>query len=220
MVIWLVGSGSGQSVCVCVVVCWLHRSYCVGCLFVDEWSDGLCRCSSLMRSYHQLLTGFRAWSWIMEQTSGCDRHVGSIRPASVELCWRFEDLQRRKQLQRPHQTQHSTPPESRAAARLPTEPTQVPQSARAGNRPPSRKPTPPFQAHFPWCTESGCSPTPSSSLSNSHSVLSHGEGGALILLLAISLHKHPPTPHLCWTINPKKVQEKEELWVCSSGKAV
>lgn len=46
MVMWVVGSGGGQSVCVCVVVCWLHRSYCVGCLFVDEWSDGVCRCAA------------------------------------------------------------------------------------------------------------------------------------------------------------------------------
>lgn len=223
MVMWVVGSGGGQSVCVCC--CLLIAPIILRWLFVCWWMKwwGLsvcCDCcsSSSMRSYHQLLTGFRAWSWIMEQTSGCDRHVGSIRPASAELCWRFEDLQRRKQLQRPHQTQHSTPPESRATARLPTEPTQGPQSARAGNRPPSQKPTPPFQAHFPWCTESGCSPTPSSSLSNSHSVLSHGEGEHSFCSLASSSTNTPQPPICAEQLIPKKCKKKKNCESAAQGK--
>lgn len=57
---------------------------------------------------------------------------------SVSACsffWMFEALQRRKQLQWPHQTQHSAPPESGGPTRLPAMPGQGPQSAGTGNRP-------------------------------------------------------------------------------------
>ncbi len=119
--------------------------------------------------------------------------------------WMFEALQRRKQLQQPHQTQHSAPPESGGPARLPAVPGQGPQSARTGNRPP---PTP--AAPQPGHTSSdegkvAAGSTPLLPYRSCCFVCSHGEVERSFRSLASPCtNTTQPLPLLCCTI---KVQQ-------------
>uniref|UniRef100_A0A3Q3L754 Uncharacterized protein n=1 Tax=Mastacembelus armatus TaxID=205130 RepID=A0A3Q3L754_9TELE len=102
------------------------------------------------------------------------------------MFWVFEALQRRKQLQRPHQTQHSAPPESGDPTRLAAVLGQGPQSAGAGNRPPpnSSAPRPRHTSCDGEKVAAGSSPRPYRD--SCFSAFPMG-GGALVLFLGVSL---------------------------------
>lgn len=126
--------------------------------------------------------------------------------------WMFEALQRRKQLQRPHQTQHSAPPESGGGpARLPTVPGQGPQSARTGNRPPPNMLPPyPGPGTLPLMgVKVAAGSSPSTSSLSKLLLCSHGEVERSFCSLASPCKNTTrPLPHVCCTINPKeKVQQ-------------
>lgn len=224
MVMWVVGSGGGQSVC--VVVCWLHRSYCVGCLFVDEWSDGVCRCAVTAAALRRcdrttsssLVSEHEAESWSrLQAVTGMwdpsDLHVQSSAGGLRISRGGSSCSDHTKPNTQPHLSPGPPPVCPQSQHKDPSQPGQE------TDRPPKNPPLP-SRHTSPDAQKAASAQPPPPPYRTLTLCFPMGRGGALILLLGIFLHKHPPTPHLCWTINPKKVQEKEELWVCSSGKAV